>query len=145
MSKLLLTLDGQMVIGLTISILCAEAHHKSGATAIAVATAGYMWLTEGVLLNAMKAKVTAAGNNWQSYYEETLKVIFGGKSIRSEQKCRQMHIDHQKALKQDAEMVDRAISENSRVNDLAKSLKTIASGGDPWRAPTAEEEATPCG
>ena len=133
---------GRSDVSLDDLYLCAEAHHKSGATAIAVATAGYMWLTEGALLSAMKTKVVVAGNNWQSYYEEKLKVIFGGKSIRSMQVCIKMHTDHQQALKKDAEMVDRAISENSRVNDLAKSLSTIASGGDPWRAPTAAEEAT---
>ena len=62
-----------------------------------------MWLTEGALLHAMKAKVTAQGDNWQSYYEERLKIIFDGKSIRSEQMCRKMHTDHQKALTKDAE------------------------------------------
>ena len=39
-------------------------------------------------------------------------------------------------------MVERAINENGKVNDLSKSLSTIASGGDPWRVPTSEEEAT---
>ena len=122
--------------------LCAEHHHKSGATAIAFATAGYMWLTEGAMLTAMFQRVKSAGNDWQKYYEERLKEIFGGKSIRSEQMCRKMYDNHQKAFKKDPEMVERAINEYSKVNDLAGALKTINNGGDPFRAPTAEETAT---
>ena len=122
--------------------LCAEHHHKSGATVIAIATAGYMWLTEGAMLTAMYQRVKSAGNDWQKYYEECLRDIFGGKSIRSEQMCRKMYDNHQKAFKQDPEMVERAINENGKVNDLAGALKTIATGGDPFRSPTAEETAT---
>lgn len=102
--------------------------------------ASLVWLTQGMLLHALKESIKADGKNWMTYFQEELQGPLN-LSPRSEQLQRKMFTDWQQATKALPAQTERALEECEQVNDLAGKLKKLSAGRDPWEG--AAEPETP--
>ena len=101
--------------------------------------ASLVWLTQGMLLHALKDCLKTEGKPWMDYFDAELSGPLN-LSPRSEQLQRKMFTDWQAATSQMPEHTARALEECEQVNDLAGKLKKLSAGRDPWQdAPDSEK------
>ena len=101
--------------------------------------ASLVWLTQGMLLHALKDCLKTEGKSWMDYFDAELSGPLN-LSPRSEQLQRKMFTDWQAATSQMPEHTARALEECEQVNDLAGKLKKLSTGRDPWQdAPDSEK------
>jgi len=101
--------------------------------------ASLVWLTQGMLLHALKESVKEDGKNWMDYFDQELSGPLN-LSPRSEQLQRKMFTDWQQATSAMPEQTAKALEECEQVNDLASKLKKLSAGRDPWA--TTDETPT---